>query len=142
VNPEGGHRLEIVLVEDDDDIRALVRTFLSVDGRFDVVGEASDGSRAIQLASQLQPDAIVLDVSMPVMDGSTALPLIRLAAPAVAVVIFSALAPQDPRLIEACAGADGYIRKDELAMLSDVLHGVCSGRGQQASLAKSVRPSF
>jgi DNA-binding NarL/FixJ family response regulator len=141
MGPEGGHTLEIVLVEDDDDMRTLVRTFLTMDGRFDVVGEASDGSRAIQLASQLQPDAIVLDVSMPVMDGSTALPFLRSAAPGVTVVIFSALAPQDPRLVEARAAADGYVRKDEFGMLSDVLHRAFLSRRRHGSLAESARPS-
>ena len=80
-----------MLVDDEPDIVFLARTLFESDGRFDVVGEASDGEEAVRLAQQLHPDAVLLDILMPGMDGWQALPLIRRVAPETAVVVVSAL---------------------------------------------------
>lgn len=80
-------RITVVVADDTADIRDLVNISLDVDGRFDVVGEAADGRAAIEECQRLQPDAIVLDLDMPVLSGERALPLIRDMAPMTAVVV-------------------------------------------------------
>ena len=82
----------VLLVDDAPDLRTLLQVALERDGRFVVVGEATNGAEAISMASGLQPDIIVLDQMMPVMSGLDALPRIRDVAPAAKVVLFSAIA--------------------------------------------------
>jgi CheY-like chemotaxis protein len=82
----------VLIADDNAEIRDVVRYGLELDGRFQVVAEAADGERAIRLAADLRPDAVVLDVAMPVMSGLEALPLIRKALDGeVVAVILSAL---------------------------------------------------
>ena len=67
----------VLIADDNVEIRDLIRYGLELDGRFEVVAEASNGERAIRMAADFRPDAVVLDVAMPVMGGLEALPLIR-----------------------------------------------------------------
>ena len=71
----------VVLIDDEAEIVSLERALLEHDGRFVIVGEGADGTSAVRLARTLQPDAIVLDVLMPRMDGWEALPLIKRVSP-------------------------------------------------------------
>ena len=84
-------KVRVLLVDDLSDIRLVMRLLLEADGRVEVVGEAADGAEAARLAGELRPDAVVLDLRMPGMDGVSALPLIRDAAPGAVVVALSAL---------------------------------------------------
>lgn len=61
--------IRVLLVDDADDVRYLVRMTLEVDGRFHVVGDAADGREALELLERESPDVVVLDMAMPVMDG-------------------------------------------------------------------------
>src|SRR5205814_10265470 len=61
--------VRLLLVEDAPEMRALVRYWLEGDGRFEVVAEAADGATAVALAEQVQPDVVVLDLYLPVLDG-------------------------------------------------------------------------
>ena len=76
-----GGKVRVLLVDDLSDIRLVMRLLLEADGRAEIVGEAADGAEAVRLAAELQPDAVVLDLRMPGMDGVAALPLIRDASP-------------------------------------------------------------
>ena len=87
----------IVLVDDAAEVRLLMRTRLRVSGRLDVVGEGADGAEAVALAAEHQPELMLLDVSMPGMDGLTALPRIREASPETRVVLYSDFEEQDRR---------------------------------------------
>ncbi|WP_082574680.1 MULTISPECIES: PAS domain S-box protein [unclassified Nocardioides] len=84
-----GTRPTIVVVDDAAEVRALVRTRLRLSGLLDVVGEAGDGAAAVEVVSELRPDLVLLDVSMPVMDGLGALPRILEVAPGTRVVMYS-----------------------------------------------------
>src|SRR3954451_20275578 len=79
----GGHPLStrVVVVDDIADLRWLLRAALNTDGRFDVVGEASDGQEAVSVVKLTQPDVVVLDLRMPKMDGLEALAQIVTVAP-------------------------------------------------------------
>ena len=81
----------LLLVDDTAALRSIVGGFFEKrsEGRYKVVGEAGDGRTGVALAGSLNPDVVLLDLSMPIMDGLTALPLIREAAPQARVVVFT-----------------------------------------------------
>ena len=95
----------IVIVDDASEVRGMLRTRLRLSGRLTVVGEGADGSEAVELAREHQPALMLLDVSMPVMDGLEALPLVLAASPATRVVMFSGFEEQG--LIERARPARG-----------------------------------
>ena len=102
--------VRVVLVDDTPSLRLLTRLALEGTG-FEVVGEAGDGLAGLNLVKQLEPDLVLLDLAMPVMDGLEALPLMRAALPQLRVVIVSGF---ERRAMEAQvmeAGADGYLQK-------------------------------
>jgi PAS domain S-box-containing protein len=84
-----GQAPTIVIVDDAPEVRSMIRTHVRVSGHFEVVGEAGGGVQAIKLAAEQQPSVMLLDVSMPVMDGLEALPRIREVSPLTRVVMFS-----------------------------------------------------
>lgn len=86
--------ISIVLVDDAPDVRTLVRTRLRLSKLFDVVGEAGSGREAIETARAHQPDLLLLDVSMPDMDGLDALRDLAEVAPTTKVVMFSGFEEQ------------------------------------------------
>ena len=102
--------LRVVLVDDVDDLRLLLRTMFTPYPGVEVVGEAADGEAAIAVVTATQPDLVVLDLSMPVLDGVAALPRLRRAAPSARVVVLSAIPPSaDPGAM--AAGAVAYVQK-------------------------------
>jgi hypothetical protein len=120
--------IRILLVDDADEMRGLVAMALALTGDFLVVGQAANGREAVELTARELPDLVLLDLSMPEMDGLEALPLIRAAAPETVVVVFSAF--DELRLgDEARAlGAAAYVEKGtplgELARLLTEVHAV------------------
>jgi DNA-binding NarL/FixJ family response regulator len=103
--------LRTVLVDDVEDLRALLRVLLDQDGRFDIVGEADNGEDAIDVVRRLQPDVVVLDLAMPIMDGLTALPAIRDASRNARIVVLSGLPIEEMGTAATDAGAVGYLEK-------------------------------
>lgn len=79
----------VVVADDAAGIRALIRTLLSLEPDFDVVGQASNGAEAVDVVSELQPDLVVIDVSMPVMSGLEAIKSIREISPTTRVAVLS-----------------------------------------------------
>lgn len=111
--------IRVVLVDDTVEIRRLLRTALEIDGRFRVVDEAGDGATAIKLAGEKQPDAVVLDLAMPIMDGLQAIPAIREEAPAAKILVLSGFDAQHMSNEAMSRGAHAYVEKggdlDDLA---------------------------
>jgi DNA-binding NarL/FixJ family response regulator len=119
-------RRTVVVVDDAEDVRMLVRTTLEFDGRFEVIGEAADGSSAVALVDQLRPDVVVLDVDLPGTGGVEALEELRSRTPGVRVVMASAYDPGLLASMSASAGADGWIHKGEVFYaLCDQLADMC-----------------
>ncbi|MHB1855087.1 MAG: response regulator transcription factor [Acidimicrobiales bacterium] len=101
----------VVLVDDTPDVRRVISAMLAHDGRFQVVGEAGNGREGVDLAGRLQPDLVLLDLAMPVMDGLTALPLIREAATGTKVVVLSAFGNDQTVQAAMNGGADSFVIK-------------------------------
>ena len=101
----------VLIVDDAEDIRMLLRMRLGRHDSLDVVGEAGDGVDAVDLARELQPHLVLLDMAMPRMDGLQALPLIRAAVPDVRVIVLSGFNQGTLEQEALAAGADRYIVK-------------------------------
>ena len=101
----------VVVADDVADLRMLLRLLLQRSGRFTVVGEARNGKEAVETATREQPDLTLLDLSMPVMDGLEALPLIREAVPSCAVVVLSGFDADRMAGTAMAAGAAAYLVK-------------------------------
>ena len=115
-------RLRAVIVDDDADVRLLL-TLNFLEGPIEVVGEAPDGQRGVELALELQPDIVVMDLMMPVMDGAEATRAIKKEIPGVAVFGFTAAdAKGADRLLR--AGATGVLSKDKVPDLLRTLEQV------------------
>ncbi|MEY2425315.1 MAG: hypothetical protein QOI61_887 [Actinomycetota bacterium] len=103
--------IRVLVVDDVPDIRKLIRLTLERCGPFDVVGEAGDGEQAILEAARLQPDIVLLDLSMPVMDGLEALPEILEASPDSKVLVLSGFTAGEMGDEAMRLGASGYMEK-------------------------------
>ena len=130
--------LRVLLADDHTVLRDGLRRSLEAYG-LDVVGEASDGAEAVELAAQLLPDVVLMDVSLPVQDGVEATRQLRARAPGVAVVMLTMFA-DGATLREALrAGAVGYLVKDcTTAEIVDTVTAVAAGETVlSAELAQS-----
>lgn len=101
----------IALVDDSVPVRASLRELLEDEG-FEIAGEASNGRDALELIGTENPDAVVLDLAMPGMDGLKALPRIRELAPDLKIVVLS-LAGRSLQSDALEAGAHAYFGKGE-----------------------------
>jgi DNA-binding NarL/FixJ family response regulator len=127
-----------VLVVDDHPITRDALSSLLAQGGFDVVGEAADGAEATELAALVQPDLVLLDLSMAGVDGLTALPGLREAAPRSEVVVLTASGTEENLLSAIRAGAAGYLLKSEPPdRIVTFLRGV--GRGEAALSGEVAR---
>lgn len=118
--------LRILLVDDTPEIRFLLRVGLEVDG-FEVVGEAVNGLEAIDIARAEQPDAVVLDLAMPIMDGLEAIPRIREASPGSKIVVLTAFDTTQMYEDAMARGAHAYIEKGgEVEDIAAKIRSVCA----------------
>jgi DNA-binding NarL/FixJ family response regulator len=114
-------RPSVLIIDDDDDMRTLLRVRLELDGRFAVVGDAANGAHGVGMAKVHRPDAVVLDVLMPVIDARATLSLLRLVVPNAVVVTCSALGAEHPR-VKVLRGTAAHVCKTDQATLPDVLY--------------------
>jgi len=101
----------VLVVDDVDEIRMLLTLVLGLEANIEVVGEATNGKEAIELARQLKPDVVLLDVAMPVMSGDEALPYILDASPQSKVIVVSAFEARVMRDKVLALGAVAYVEK-------------------------------
>lgn len=120
--------LQILLVEDHHIMRRGLASLLKAELGAEIVAEVSDGVAALEVLRQVSPDAIIMDISMPHMNGLEATRRIRHKHPALPVLILSMY--NNPKLVREAlqAGASGYILKDSMVEeLTLALHTVISG---------------
>jgi len=119
--------LRVLIADDAPDIRLLLRMYLT-DSRLEVVGEAANGEEAVAMAEAEKPDAIILDLAMPVMDGLQAIPLIKQASPGTKIVVLSGFDAE--RMAERAMklGAETYLQKGvALGDIGQTLWNLCRG---------------
>ena len=112
---------KILIVDDSRLVRMTVRSILRRAEGFDVVGEAENGREGVDMARELNPDVVTLDIEMPVMNGIECLRRLRILSPAKVVVLSSLTHPASPKAVEArLVGADAVIGKPSGSVSRDV----------------------
>jgi DNA-binding NarL/FixJ family response regulator len=102
----------VLLVDDHAMVRRGMRDFLELHGDIEVVGEAVDGSDAIERATELHPDIVVMDLMMPVVDGIESTARLKAALPDVEVIAITSFVEEDRVVAAIEAGASGFLLKD------------------------------
>jgi len=108
---ESGNPIRILLVDDHALVRAGIRTLLEKRSNIEVVGEASDGLEAIRLVEKLEPDIVIMDLAMPVLNGFRVTRHLARTFPRVRVVILSMYSDEEYVYLAVRAGAAGYLLK-------------------------------
>ena len=128
--------IRVLITDDHSVVRQGLRMFLSLDPDIQVVGEASDGREALDMARILRPDVVLMDLLMPVMAGIEATQLIRKEMPDVEVVALTSVLEDASVTGAVRAGAIGYLLKDtNVEELHRAVRGTAEGRVYLASEA-------
>jgi DNA-binding NarL/FixJ family response regulator len=122
----------ILIVDDHEIFRRGLRSLLESRTDWEVCGEATDGQDAVDKAKQLQPDVIVLDITMPRLNGLDATALLRKEVPEAKIVILSQHQPALMKQVALTAGAGAYVTKSEvsrelMAAIDNLLEGANCG---------------
>jgi DNA-binding NarL/FixJ family response regulator len=125
--------IRILIADDHAVVRQGLRMFLSLDPDLDVIGEAVDGRQAIQLAGQLNPDVVLMDLLMPGMGGVEATGIIRRDLPDVEVIALTSVLEDNSVIGAIRAGAIGYLLKDTEA--DELINAIKSAAAGQVQLS-------
>jgi DNA-binding NarL/FixJ family response regulator len=104
--------IRILIVDDHGVVRQGLRMYLALDAELEVVGEAANGAEALRLAHELEPDVVLMDLVMPVVDGISATKAIRRELPEVEVIALTSVLEDSAVYGAMRAGAIGYLLKD------------------------------
>lgn len=119
--------IDVFLVDDVPDMRMLLRLVIEADAELRVVGEAGDGTVAVDEIGRAQPDVVVLDLSMPGMDGLEAIPLIHGVAPKTKIVVFSGYTADRMAATALARKASRYLEKgSDLEELASIVRQVAA----------------
>lgn len=122
------HSIRVLLVDDQPTVLHGLRLHLTTQRDIAIAGEAGDGRTAIELVTSLEPDVVVLDISMPGMDGYEAARLIR-AAGTSSIVMLSLYDDAQSRALAMSSGADAFVSKHELTgQLIEAIRNVAPAR--------------
>jgi DNA-binding NarL/FixJ family response regulator len=108
-------RIRVLIADDHRLFAEALQAILDADDRIDVVGQAADGREAVQLTAQLAPDVVLMDISMPVMDGIEAAREIRSRAADASILMLTGSNSRVDVDRARQAGAAGYVTKDRIA---------------------------
>lgn len=130
--------IRILLADDHSVVREGLRMFLGRDPELLVVGEANDGAEAIQLARQLRPDVVLMDLLMPVLDGIAATATIHQELPETEVIAMTSVLESATVIGAIKAGAIGYLLKDtQAAELRRMIKSAAAGQVQLSPQASA-----
>lgn len=138
--------IRVLLVDDHTMVRQSMRRAMEGEG-FEVVGEAGDGDEGVRLAADLRPDVVLMDVSMPVLDGVQAARRMKEQAPATQVVMLTMHADADIVRRALSAGAVGYLTKDcSIDEVAEAVRLAAAGEGAvspalAAAMLREAHPS-
>ena len=104
--------IRVLIADDHLIVREGLRLILESEDDFDLIGEARDGAQAVELAAELNPDVILMDLRMPRMDGLTAIEILQRQQPQIAIVILTTFNEDDLMRKGLGLGARGYLLKD------------------------------
>lgn len=119
----------ILIVDDSEEVRSIVRLFLERDACFQVCGEAATGHEALQKAQELQPDLILLDLKLQGMNGIETAALLKALLPKTKLVLFSAFAEPAGNLWATRAGIDLVVPKGSLIDMARSLKALAAHSG-------------
>ena len=128
--------LRILLVDDHEIMRQGLRLLLEKDSDMEVVGEANDGLKAIELAKELEPDAVVMDVNMPGVDGADATRRIVSEQPDTRIVALSMHSKKGFIIEMLKAGASGYVLKENA--FSELVNAINTVMGNEIYLSSKI----
>ena len=137
--------IRVLLADDHSVVRQGLRMFLSLDADLEIVGEAANGAEAVEMAHALQPEVVLMDLLMPVMDGITAIGRLRKELPDIEIVALTSVLEDTAVMGAIRAGAIGYLLKDtEADELRKAIKAAAAGQVQlspmvAARLMKEVR---
>jgi two-component system NarL family response regulator len=137
-------KIRVVLADDHKAFREVLRSLLQRDPDIEVVGEAGDGSEALDLVQSTAPDAVVLDIRMPKLNGVAALRQLVAAQPSVKIIVLSVTSEPIFAAGMLAAGACAYVTKADAGELPRAIHAVVGGSNYlsaevaQADAAESV----
>jgi len=115
--------IRVLLCDDAEAFRALMRSSLAEDPSIEIVGEAADGLAGVEATAELQPDVVLLDMSMPRMGGLQAIPKMRRRAPRTSIIGLSSLSAARMAAPSKEIGAHSYLEKGtELAEIRAAIH--------------------
>jgi len=106
------HKKKIVLAEDHTILRAGLRALLSNKNDIEVVGEAGDGREAVRIVDKLKPDLLIIDLSMPKLNGMEAIREIKSRHAKIKIIVLTVHKSEEYIIASMAAGANGYILKD------------------------------
>ncbi|HTU77219.1 MAG TPA: response regulator transcription factor [Solirubrobacteraceae bacterium] len=128
VDPPPAERLRIVIADDQTVVREGLRMVLEVMPDLEVLAAVADGEQALAAVAEHQPDAILLDLHMPVLDGVGATERLTREHPEVAIVVLTTYADDETIIAALRAGARGYLTKNaDRREISQALHGAAAG---------------
>ena len=129
-------KIRILVADDEIVVREGIVAILSLQPAFEVVGEASDGFDAIEIARRTKPDVVLLDMAMPRQDGLSTIPILKELLPDVRILVLTSFAESDTVYKAIKSGALGYMLKDaRREQLIQAIHDVAKG---QASISPSI----
>src|SRR3970282_1052685 len=134
---ESDSKIRVLIVDDHQVVRQGLRTFLELQPQIEVVGEAADGSAAVELARRLAPDIVLMDLVMPGCDGVSATRQIGQLGLRTRVIVLTSFAEDDKVFPAIQAGAASYLLKDVTP--EDLLAAIQAGHRAQAPRHTDVR---